>query len=155
RGQVRYELDHAEPGARRVDGAGNEGENFHDRKARLNTSSGDYIPLSGNPTVLSWAGRHAAPTDGERSPMEERFYAETMQALVDDAWLPVDASVLVVAATQVDREVVAAAGLRTVTLSNLDDRLDGTEFTPYAWSFQDASTLTFEDGCFDFCVCHQ
>lgn len=87
--------------------------------------------------------------------MEEHFYLETLQTLVADQWLDTDAEVLAVAATTVDRDVMLAAGLRSVTISNLDDQLRGDEFAPYRWSLQDASALSFGDGSFDFCVCHQ
>lgn len=87
--------------------------------------------------------------------MAERFYLETLQTLVGEGWLDRDADVLAVAATEVDRDVLSEVGLRSVTISNLDECLRGDEFAPYGWSFEDASDLSFEDDSFDFCVCHQ
>jgi len=87
--------------------------------------------------------------------MEERFYLETLRALVSEGWLDPEADVLAVAATEVDRDVMSAVGLRSVTISNLDERLRGDEFAPYRWSFEDASDLSFDDGSFSYCICHQ
>lgn len=41
-----------------------------------------------------------------------------------------------------------------MTISNLDDRIQGNEFAPFSWSFQDAEQLSFEDEAFDYVVVH-
>jgi SAM-dependent methyltransferase len=87
------------------------------------------------------------------------FYSETLRRLLDDGWLGLDSSVLVVCGGRYDRDVFRGLGFRRVTISNLDSRLDsrmdGSEFAPYPWSLQDVESLGFEDGAFDFVVVHQ
>jgi SAM-dependent methyltransferase len=83
------------------------------------------------------------------------FYSETLRRLLDDGWLGLDNSVLVVCGGRYDRDVFHALGFRKVTISNLDSRMTGDEFAPYPWSMQDAEDLRFEDGTFDFVVVHQ
>jgi SAM-dependent methyltransferase len=87
--------------------------------------------------------------------MSEPFYLETIESLVRDAWLDPHAEVLAVAANETDRAVLMAAGLRSVTISNLDDDVGGSNLVPYGWSFQDAADLSFDDGSFDYGICHQ
>jgi SAM-dependent methyltransferase len=88
------------------------------------------------------------------------FYSETLGRLLQDGWMGLDSSVLVVCGEMLDRGVFHGLGFRRVTISNLDARgssnLDkGTRFAPYAWSMQDVEALGFEDGAFDFVVAHQ
>jgi SAM-dependent methyltransferase len=85
----------------------------------------------------------------------EDFYAETLRRLLKDGWLELDSSVLVVCGGRYDRDTFDALGFRRVTISNLDVRMKGDEFAPYPWSLQDAESLGFEDGAFDFAVVHQ
>jgi SAM-dependent methyltransferase len=85
----------------------------------------------------------------------ERFYLETVQRLVQEGWLDRAAEVLVVAGSQVDRDVLAAAGLRSVTISNCDEQMRYQAFAPYRWSLQDAEQLSFPNGSFDVGVVHQ
>ena len=91
------------------------------------------------------------------------FYSETLRRLLNDGWLGLDSSVLVVCGGAYDRDVFHGLGFRRVTISNLDSRLDSPldsgidagEFAPYGWSLQDVESLGFEDGAFDFVVVHQ
>src|SRR5712672_788542 len=91
------------------------------------------------------------------------FYSETLRRLLNDGWLGLDSSVLVVCGAHYDRDVFLGLGFRRVTISNLDSRLDsfldsrmdGSEFAPYPWSLQDVESLGFKDGAFDFVVVHQ
>jgi SAM-dependent methyltransferase len=83
------------------------------------------------------------------------FYSETLRKLLDDRWLGLDSSVLVVCGGSYDRDVFHGLGFRRVTISNLDSRMTGDEFAPYPWSMQDAERLSFEDGTFDVVVVHQ
>ena len=85
----------------------------------------------------------------------ERFYLETIRRLLRDGWLRPDHDVLVVAAGASDRDVMREAGLRRVTISNLDDRMRGDEYAPFPWSRQDVEELDFPDRSFDVCVVHQ
>jgi SAM-dependent methyltransferase len=87
--------------------------------------------------------------------MSETFYRETVLRLVAEGWLRPDDRVLAVAGGTADREVLAAAGLRHVTISNLDERMTSGGYAPFEWSFQDAEDLTYADGAFDVCVVHQ
>src|SRR5882757_7841889 len=83
------------------------------------------------------------------------FYAETLRRLLNDGWMGLDSSVLVVCGGAYDRDVFHGLGFRRVTISNLDSRINGEEFAPYPWSLQDVERLRFEDGAFDFVVVHQ
>lgn len=87
------------------------------------------------------------------------FYSETLRRLLNDGWMGLDSSVLVVCGAGYDRDVFHGLGFRRVTISNLDSRLasriDRSEFAPYPWSLQDVESLGFEDGAFDFVVVHQ
>jgi SAM-dependent methyltransferase len=83
------------------------------------------------------------------------FYSETLRTLLNDGWMGLDSRVLVVCGGGYDRDVFLDLGFRRVTISNLDLRMDGSEFAPYPWSFEDVESLGFEDGAFDFAVVHQ
>jgi SAM-dependent methyltransferase len=71
-----------------------------------------------------------------------------------EGWLRADDRVLVIAGSAVDRDVLLAAGLRSVTVSNLDDRLHAERLAPFAWDRQDAEDLGYADGSFDICINH-
>jgi ubiquinone/menaquinone biosynthesis C-methylase UbiE len=68
--------------------------------------------------------------------------------------IPKNKSVLVVCGGELDRNIVVDEGFTAVTISNLDERIRGNEFAPYAWSFQDAEALSFPDDAFDYCMVH-
>jgi SAM-dependent methyltransferase len=87
--------------------------------------------------------------------MSERFYYDTIRRLIDSGWLRVDDEVLVVAGGLADRDVLRNAGLRAVTISNLDERMHHDEYAPFAWSYQNAEMLTIADSAFDVCIVHQ
>ena len=99
-------------------------------------------------------------TDTKRSNLEETivmpevrtlFYERTLEK-----WLPnKDSSILVVGGGERDKDVLIKLGFTTVTISNLDSRLTGDEFSPYRWSFQRAEQLSFSDGEFDFVIVHE
>ena len=83
------------------------------------------------------------------------FYAKTLRRLLKDGWLGLDSSVLVVCGGPYDRDVFRGLGFRQVTISNLDSRIEASEFVQYPWSLQDVERLRFEDDAFDFVVVHQ
>jgi SAM-dependent methyltransferase len=87
--------------------------------------------------------------------VESNFYYDTIRRLLDADWLRVADDVLVVAGGVTDREVLLAAGLQSVTISNLDERMRGNEYEPYRWVRQNAEALEFPDNSFDVCVVHQ
>ena len=62
--------------------------------------------------------------------------------------------ILVVAGGKNDRDVFKELGFKNVTISNIDERLNGNDFLPYKWSCQDVENLSFEDSSFDFVVVH-
>lgn len=82
------------------------------------------------------------------------FYGEVLRTLVDRGVLRHDMRILVVCAGMSDMAVLSKAGFKNVVYSNLDERVDGGEFAPNEWSFQDAEKLTFEAESFDFCLVH-
>jgi SAM-dependent methyltransferase len=78
------------------------------------------------------------------------FYRRTLDALLADGTITRDASVLVVAGGDADRDAFLGAGFENVTISNVDE--SGDVYTPYAWSRQDAEQLDLPDGSYDFVV---
>ncbi len=87
--------------------------------------------------------------------MPEQFYLDTVRSLLVDGWLRPDDDVLVTAGGENDRDVLAAAGMRSVTITNLDERMRADAFAPFAWCRQDAERLTYEDCSFDIGIVHQ
>ena len=88
------------------------------------------------------------------NPTDHSFYCDSLTKIVQTGRVKLDDKVLVVCGGTTDKEALQAAGFTNVTISNLDERLKGDEFSPYAWSFQDAEHLTFENGAFDFVIVH-
>lgn len=82
------------------------------------------------------------------------MYQEIIEQLLDTGVLDRQMRVLVVCGGDADRDALQACGLRNVVISNLDTRMDGDEFAPFDWSFQDAEELSFDDDTFDFALCH-
>ena len=78
------------------------------------------------------------------------FYKTNLKKLIKDK----EAKILVVAGSQLDKQVFMDLGFKNVILSNLDSRMNQNEFKPYQWSFQDAENLTYDDNEFDFAVIH-
>lgn len=87
--------------------------------------------------------------------MQEQFYVNTVERLLESGSLTADSKVLVVAGGANDRDSLLAAGMKDVVISNLDDRMDGEAFAPYGWMFEDAEKLTIGDGSFDVVITHQ
>ncbi len=82
--------------------------------------------------------------------MRHAFVKSTLERLVREGVLDRSASLLAVAAADAERGLFLELGFTNVTISNLDTRLTGNEFAPFAWSFQDAQRLDLPDGSFDF-----
>ena len=82
------------------------------------------------------------------------FYKEVLDGLISDGVMAADMRLLVVCGGDADKEVLDACGFQDVVISNLDERMTGTEFAPFQWSYQDAEHLDFADDSFDFCVVH-
>jgi ubiquinone/menaquinone biosynthesis C-methylase UbiE len=83
-----------------------------------------------------------------------QFYREVIDELLDEHILDTRMNMLIVAGGETDWEVFYRRGFKSVVISNLDARMNGSEFAPFEWSFQDAENLTYEDNAFDFCVVH-
>lgn len=82
------------------------------------------------------------------------FYTDTLGRLLKEGVLRSDMRILVPCGGSLDRKTLERCGFQNVLISNLDTRLEGTEFAPFLWSFQDAEHLTFADNEFDFCIVH-
>jgi SAM-dependent methyltransferase len=90
---------------------------------------------------------------GHVSSSETDFYVTTLRRMVTEKLLDPEASTLVVAGAGVDRDALMAAGFTKATISNLDRQGDD-QYTPFAWSHQDAENLTLADGEFDQTIIH-
>ncbi len=91
----------------------------------------------------------------EQSALAARdFYVDTVRRLLREGTIAPSASVLVVCGGEYDRNALLACGLTNVTISNVDVRMRGDEFAPYAWLFQDAEDITLPDGSYDFVIAH-
>jgi SAM-dependent methyltransferase len=82
------------------------------------------------------------------------FYADTLRKLLERKIITKSMKILVVCAGEFDRDVLSNLGFSNVVISNLDVRMNGDEFAPFSWSFQDAENLTYGDNAFDFCIAH-
>lgn len=77
------------------------------------------------------------------------FVISLLERLSSDQLLRKEDAILCVCAGESERDVFATLGFTHVTISNLDERMTADGFKPFAWSFQDAQDLSFEDGSFD------
>lgn len=84
--------------------------------------------------------------DGDRS----GFYTRAVRGLLDEGVLGRDDRVLVTCGGRLDRDVLHAAGLANVTITNLDERITMDEYEPYAWQRADAEALPYDAGAFDW-----
>jgi ubiquinone/menaquinone biosynthesis C-methylase UbiE len=82
------------------------------------------------------------------------FYRATLDRLVEQGTINKSAKILVVAGGGYDCATLKDAGFADVTISNLDVRMKGDEYAPFAWSFQDAEALDYPDGAFDYVIEH-
>jgi ubiquinone/menaquinone biosynthesis C-methylase UbiE len=78
------------------------------------------------------------------------FYRDTISQ-----WIPDRASsILVVAGGSADHRVFSSLGFSNVTISNMDSRMKGDEFAPFAWRKENGESLQLESGSFDYTVVH-
>jgi SAM-dependent methyltransferase len=78
------------------------------------------------------------------------FYRDTISE-----WIPDRASsILVVAGGDTDHRILLALGFSNVTISNMDSRMTGTEFAPFAWRPEDGECLNLENESFDYTIIH-
>ena len=78
------------------------------------------------------------------------FYKKKLNKLIRDR----EAKILIVAGGQFDKKVFMDLGFNNVILSNIDSRMNDSQYYPFQWSFQDAENLTFKDNEFDYSVIH-
>lgn len=72
-----------------------------------------------------------------------------------DLWIKNrDASVLIVGGGDYDFRVFRENGFQNVTISNLDSRMNQSDYLPYKYAFENAENLSFNDDSFDYVVVH-
>jgi ubiquinone/menaquinone biosynthesis C-methylase UbiE len=85
------------------------------------------------------------------------FYASVLTEMIDEGVISTSSKILVVCGDTHDYETLISRHFENVTISNLDDRLEAdgdNRFAPYAWEYQHAERLSYEDESFDFVVVH-
>ena len=82
--------------------------------------------------------------------MRKPFVSSILKKMSLEGHINQDQSILTVCAGQAEHALFQELGFSNVVVSNLDVRMQGHEFEPYDWSFQDVQTLTFEDASFDW-----
>jgi SAM-dependent methyltransferase len=85
---------------------------------------------------------------------QDKFYVDTIRRLLDAGEIDREMSVLVLCGTQLDAEVFESLGFETVTVSNLDERHEGTWDTGARWVRENAEALTCPDRAYDFVAVH-
>lgn len=80
----------------------------------------------------------------------EEFYRETLSEWIPDR----NASVIAIAGGSTDFEVLTALGFSDVTMSNVDARFEGRDFSPFRCRVENAESLNCPDGSFDYAVVH-
>jgi SAM-dependent methyltransferase len=87
--------------------------------------------------------------------MHDDFYSSVLRAAESANVIDPTMSVLVVAGGGYDRDVLSTRGYREVTISNVDTRVDTSgAYAPYAWSYQNAESLSAESDSFDVVMVH-
>jgi SAM-dependent methyltransferase len=84
--------------------------------------------------------------------MDERqlFYENVVNELI----LSKNASILVCGGDDLDKKVFEKLGFHDVVISNIDSRMKGDEFSPFAWKYENAESLSFSAESFDYVVIH-
>ncbi len=82
--------------------------------------------------------------------MRTAFVERVLRAVLAADANAASARWLAVCAGAPERDLFVKLGFTDVTISNLDVRLRGDEFAPYAWSAQNAQALEFPDQAFDY-----
>ncbi len=100
--------------------------------------------------MIETTSKKLLPSESGMSDTRTSFYSATIKKWITDK----KSFVLIVGGGETDRNVFNNAGFENVVISNLDSRLKGDEFAPYAWSFQKAEDLSYGDAEFDFVVIH-
>lgn len=90
-------------------------------------------------------------------PEQQDFYAGVLGQMLRESILTQESSILVVCGGETDCQVLKALGFRHVTISNADKRItEGgvNHFPLYESTQQDAESLTFGDGSFEWVIVH-
>ena len=90
-------------------------------------------------------------------PDVDPFFQKVLKELLTRGAILPDDSVLVVCGGDTDFINLRAAGFTNVTISNLDERMlvdGGARYAPYSWRFENAESLTPEDGSYDVVLVH-
>lgn len=82
--------------------------------------------------------------------IRSNFYRKNIQKFLIDT----DATVLVCGGGSFDKLIFESCNFKNVTISNLDSRMTGTEYAPFAWAYQDAEALSYPDNSFDYVAIH-
>jgi len=80
----------------------------------------------------------------------ERFYQNGVRDLIKDK----NASILVCGGGLLDKNIFEKLGFHNVTISNLDTRMQGDEYAPFKWKYENAESLSFNAESFDYVVIH-
>ncbi len=82
--------------------------------------------------------------------MRAKFVESVLSRLLSEGTLKKDSDIIAICAGQKERALFQQLGFTNVTITNRDERMQGQEFAPFRWSYQDAHKLTFDDGQFEF-----
>ena len=84
------------------------------------------------------------------SMVRENFYKKNINRFIPDR----HASILICGAGSFDKQVFEECGFDHVTISNLDSRMNGSEYAPYRWAYEDAESLSYNNDSFDYVIIH-
>jgi SAM-dependent methyltransferase len=84
----------------------------------------------------------------------DNFYYQTIKALTQQKRIQPDHQVLVVCGTQLDRDVLSAAGCVYGVISNVDESVSANALSPFAFAHQNVEALTYANGSFDWVLVH-
>lgn len=83
--------------------------------------------------------------------MRDIFYHNVVRDTIKDK----NASILVCGGTLLDKSVIEKLGFHDVTISGLDTRMKLDDFAPFKWKYENAESLSFNDGSFDYVIIHE
>ena len=80
--------------------------------------------------------------------MNKEFYKKVIKKNIIDS----NDSVLVIAGGENDFQILRELKYKNVTITNLDESINSDKYEPYNYSIQNAESLTFNDGAFDYVI---
>ncbi len=84
----------------------------------------------------------------------DNFYFQAVKTLVERGDISADHKLLVVCGTELDREVLRAAGCACGVISNVDDSIPTNALQPFEHAQQNVEALTYADSEFDWVLVH-